>query len=474
MKKGFTFFILFISVMILPADSDIGLPSGSSRPAGVLTAYINIGLQNNLVLKQEEFSLKKSLMALKEARGMFFPKISLEARYSMAGGGRLIEMPIGDLVNPIHETLNQLLLLNGQDPGFPADIQNEVIPFLRPHEHETKLRIIQPIFQPAIFYNSKIKSELSKIQRAKLNAFKRQLVSDIKSAYFTYLKTLKIKELLESTRLLLEENLRISVSLFRNHKVTEEIVFRSRAELSKLDQQIAEAEKGIQLAASYFNFLLNQSLDEKIEVSTHSEFLFKPEIPLKKLEDHALGHRYEFEQLYRAINAARFGIKLHGSRFLPSVTAVIDYGFQGEKYGFTGRDDFWMASVVLSWNLFNGFQDSARRKQAKLEKKRLMSQLAELENQIRLQVKEAYYKVIVAKKSIRSSEDVLNSRKEAFHIVSKKYEQGMVPQIEYIQARNDFTNSCIFNIIAVFDCYIKEALLEKASATYKFANEEIK
>jgi outer membrane protein TolC len=407
-------------------------------------------------------------MALKEARGMYLPRISLEARYSWAGGGRLIEMPIGDLVNPIHETLNQLLLLNGLEPGFPADIENEVIPFLRPHEHETKLRIIQPIFQPAIFYNSKIKSELNKIQKAKLNAFKRQLVSDIKTAYFTYLKTLKIKELLDSTRLLLEENLRISKSLFKNHKVTEEIVFRSKAELSKLDQQIAEAEKGIQLAASYFNFLLNQPLDKKITISPHTGFLFKSETRLKELEVYALAHRFEFKQLYGAINAARYGVKLQGSKFLPSITAVFDYGFQGEKYGFTSQDDFWMASLVLSWNLFNGFQDSAQRVQAKLEKKRLMSQLSELENKIRLQVKEAYYKVVVAKKTIRSSQDVLNSRKEAFHIVSKKYEQGMVPQIEYIQARNDYTNAGITNIIAIFDCYIREARLEQASATRKF------
>ena len=65
-----------------------------------------------------------------------------------------------------------------------------------------------------------------------------------------------------------------------------------------------------------------------------------------------------------------------------------------------------------------------------------------------------------------------NNDGSCYYVVSKKYEQGMVHQIEYIQARNEFTNASIYNIIAVFDCYIKEALLERASATFKFGEEE--
>jgi len=122
-----------------------------------LNEYIKMGLQNNLALKQQEISLKRSLQVLREAKGMFLPSIAIEARYSRAGGGRVIDMPIGDLVNPIHTTLNQLLMTHGYPAVYPADIPNEWIPFLRETEHDTKLRVIQPIFQPGIYYNLKIK-----------------------------------------------------------------------------------------------------------------------------------------------------------------------------------------------------------------------------------------------------------------------------------------------------------------------------
>ena len=123
----------------------------------ILEVYVNEGLQNNLALKQRTFSLNKSLAALNEARGMFFPSIGINARYTRAGGGRSFEIPVGDLVNPIYTGLNQII--GGQ--VYPTNIPNEEINFLRKKEHETKLSLIQPLFQPAIYYNYKIKSKLS-------------------------------------------------------------------------------------------------------------------------------------------------------------------------------------------------------------------------------------------------------------------------------------------------------------------------
>jgi outer membrane protein TolC len=462
------FFIAFV-VVVLSVSCPLKVYAGGSETP-VLDEYVRRGLENNLALRQQEFSLKKSMQALKEAKGMFLPSLSIEARYSRAGGGRLIEFPVGDLVNPMHATLNQLLMAHGQVPAFPANIPNETIPFLREEEHDTKLRVVQPVFRPAIYYNLKIKSDLTTVEQAKLKVFKRQLVADIKTAYFNFLKTVKVKELLAETRKLLQENLKVSESLFKNHKRTEEVVFRSQAELSRLEQRMAEAEKNHRMAAAYFNFLLNRPLDKKIETGTAVESgggvesRFPDDIDLEKLERSALKHRAEFRQLYGAIDAAGHAVKLHGSAVLPNVTAVLDYGFQGERYRFGRDDDYWMASLVFNWNLFRGGQDRAKKTQALLEKRKLETQQKELEQNIRLQVREAWHKLAVSKAAVTSSADLLKSRKEAFHIISKKYRQGMVPQIEFIKAQNDFTDASVRHFIARFDLRISETHLERAVA----------
>ena len=81
----------------------------------VLDQYIALGLQNNLALQQQEFQFEKSMEALKEARGMFLPSIHLMGRFSRAGGGRVFEIPVGDLINPINTAFNQLYSFHGID-----------------------------------------------------------------------------------------------------------------------------------------------------------------------------------------------------------------------------------------------------------------------------------------------------------------------------------------------------------------------
>lgn len=434
--------------------------SSAFAQQSVLDSYVQQGLENNLGLQQKNFSLQKSMYALKEARGMFLPSVTIEARYSRADGGRLIEIPVGDLVNPIYSTLNQLLASVGQPAPFPENIPNESVPFLREKEHDTKLRIVQPIFQPAIYYNYKIKSDLTKIKQAELEIYKQHLTADIKIAHFNYLKTVQVVSLLDKTKKLLNENLRVSEKLFQNGKATEEVVFRAQAELADLNQQITEAQKNNKLASAYFNFLLNRPFDSHILVDEEAA-RFEQTVSLEASQSLALANRKEFMQLNNAIEIARGKGAIAKSAFLPGVSGVFDYGYQGEEYDLTKENDYWMASLVLQWNLFSGFKDRAQKKQADMEKNELEIQLTELENKIKLQVQESYDNLVVAQKSIESARKRLTSAEKSFDIVRKKYEQGMAPHIEYLNARTSMTGAAVNEIIVTYDLYIKHAEFER-------------
>ena len=126
---------------------NVGLAQNS-----IIENYIKIGLKNNLALQEKEFSVQQGIADLKNARGMFFPSIDIKSRYSKADGGRDIDILVGDLVNPMQSALNSL---NPQF-GFPANIPNIKVPFLRKEEQETKVSLVQPIVQPALFYNYSI------------------------------------------------------------------------------------------------------------------------------------------------------------------------------------------------------------------------------------------------------------------------------------------------------------------------------
>ena len=165
-----------------------------------LDDYIRMGLENNLALKQKETSYRKSLETLKEAKGLFFPNISLNARFSVAEGGRTIDLPIGDLLNPVYATLNQILHSN----QFPQ-IDNQSFMFFRPKEQETKIRMIQPLFNTDIYYNSKIKKELTETEQVSVDQYRQELVAEIRKAYYNVAMAEGIVNMLNETRKLLEE-----------------------------------------------------------------------------------------------------------------------------------------------------------------------------------------------------------------------------------------------------------------------------
>lgn len=431
-----------------------------------LDQYVQQGLESNLALKQQRFSLEQSIEALNEARGMYFPSLDIGARYTRAGGGREFIIPVGDLVNPIYKTLNQLLISQGQQPLFPEDIANEKIPFLREKEHETRLRLVQPIFQPAIWRNYSLKSDLSKIEGLRTEIFKRELILEIKRAYYNYLKAAKVVDLYQQIIELQTENLRVSEKLFQADKVTQNVVYRARAELSRTEQENIRIQNLKRQAQSYFNFMLNRSLDAKIE-KPEADLIPIPVInDLTGATDHALTSREEIEQIKLAISATGENAAIIRSRYFPGLSAVVDYGFQGSTYHFSDKDDYWMASLVLEWNLFRGFQDDAKLQQAKLESQKLFTKEEEIKRRIALEVERILDNLTVARKSVDVAEEQVQSAELSFKIVNKKFQEGIASQIEYLDAQTTLSDAAINVVLTRYDYYIIHAEYERILALY--------
>jgi outer membrane protein TolC len=433
-----------------------------------LEEYIRIGLETNLALKQQEFSLEQSVQILNEARGLYFPSIDIGARYTRAGGGRDFTIPIGDLVNPIYRTLNQLLEAQGLPPQFPENIQNETVPFLREKEHETRIRLTQPIFQPAIWNNYGLKSDLNNIEELKTRIYKRKLVNEIKRAYYNYLKTNQVVDLYKQIIDLQSENVRVSEKLFSAGKATQDVVFRAKAELSRTEQEQMNVENLQRQGRSYLNFIINRPLDTEILKSENKLTPDPTAFDYESAKNYAFQNREEIEQIRKAISATGKNAAVVRSRYFPGLNAVVDYGFQGTEYRFNEQSDYWMASLVLQWNLFRGFQDKAKLEQVYLEKKKLSAREEEIQNQIELEVERIFDNLNVARKSIDVSRQQVESALASFKIIRKKFEEGVSAQVEYLDAQTTLTNAAINEVISEYDYYITYAQFERIVALYKF------
>jgi outer membrane protein TolC len=369
------------------------------------------------------------------------------------------------MLNPVYQSLNYLL---GQEQ-FP-DIENMEFAFYRPTEHETKVSLVQPIIDPKIVYNSRIRKELSQAANLDAVAYQRQLVEDIKTAYFNYLKTVRLIELLDKTGELLQENLRVNERLYQNDMVTIDNVHRSKAELSKLDQQAAVARKNNRVAAAYFNFLLNRPFEEPITEDAGYDSV--PAVPaLGELASMAVGNREELDMLRYYSRAADEYMSMNRMDRIPSLYAAVDYGFQGRHYEFNSRQDYLFASLVLHWDIFHGFEKKSKIGEAKIERERLAAQIEETEKQIFLQALEAYYDLLASTESIRASEQELESARNAYRVVDRKFREGQASLIEFIDARTVMTRAEENLIISRYDYHIGYAGLERTACLYPLGAE---
>ncbi len=427
----------------------------------LLSWYVRTGLENNLALQQRDADYRKSLMVLEEARSYFFPALSFNARYSLAEGGRTIYFPVGDMINPVYQTLNYLTSSN----LFPTDIENQTFRFLRPHEQETKLQLVQPLFNPKVFYSYRIQKELTGVMRADRDAYRRQLVADIKKAYYTYLKMVQIDSLVLTTREVLKESVRLNEKLYENQKVTVDVVYRARSELSRFEQRAAEARKNLHAAQAYFNFLLNRPLGDTILVG--------PEPPLPPLlpdlardQQAALRGREEVQQMNYALRSLDQQLKLHRNDRLPVLFAAVDYGIQGEKYLFDTDHDFMLASFVLRWDLFQGMQKKAKIEETRWEIDRLQARQEELTQQILLQVENAWHNLLASRKAMEAAAEEEKAARKAFRMTARKYEEGMARYVEFLDARTNMTGAQLRNIITRYDYLIALAEYERVTASY--------
>jgi len=456
------------------------LAQEESTSSHVLEKYIEEGLSSNLALQQHTMDLDKSLKALEEARGYFFPSLELQARYSRADGGRTFDLPVGDLMNPVYSTLNDILVSQGF-PGPFSPIENEEVFFLREREQETKLRLIQPLYYPQMYFNREIHKDLVSSREAAVNVYRRELVRDIKIAYYQYLKAERAVEIFETTMRIVDENLRVNERLFRVESVTEDAVFRARSEVLAVQQRTAEARTDRDIVRAYFNFLLNRSLTDSIErideqsallgeLDTINVISGNVQLDYDELQRSAISYRDEFRQLESAISASSASVSRSRSAYLPTLLFVLDAGIQGEEYGFTDGYSFYMGSLVLNWNLFDGFRTRANTQAARIQQNKLIKQKEELEKKISLQVQEAYDAVQVGLTySLPAAEERVRTAAGSFRLTSRKYEEGLESLVTFIDARTSLTQAEINLNITYTDLLIQLADLEYAAALYPLA-----
>jgi outer membrane protein len=424
----------------------------------VLDQYIHQGLESNLALRQQQMEIEKTIKAIEIAKTHFFPQVNFAPTYSVAFGGRKIDIPIGDLLNPVYSTLNALT-----GTSFFPQVENTSEQMAPMNFHDTKLEIKVPLFNSDIKYNVQLQRQLLLTEEAKKKYLQLELKANIESAYFQYLQALEAIRIFDHAENLAKENVQLNQKLLEHEEVLKDALLTAEYELSKVQIQKKEAEKNAKVAKAYFNFLLNRNLEENIEADT--AFFTQPPLlkPISFFQENALINRPEFEQLQTGLAAQQTLVSMNEKNaLLPTLSLGINTGFQG--FGYTFRNQAYMVGQVgMTWNLYHAGQKKLKTQQSRIGALQWNSKLEEAKKQIEMQIYKAYQDAVQSQEALESKTFDLNRTKSVHDLVQSRYKNGTALAIEITKAQNDLTTAQLSYTLEKLSTWIKYSELKKAS-----------
>jgi outer membrane protein TolC len=421
-----------------------------------LDAYIKTALNNNETIKQQQFLLTKSLYALKEAKSLFRPSVGFNATYTIADGGRTVDIPVGDLLNPVYKTLNQMTGTN----NFPQ-VQNQSILLNPDNFYDAKIRTTYPILNAEIEYNRKIKKQQYGLQQIEISLYKRELVKEVKQAYYKYLQAGEAVDIYQTALSLVKENLRVNTSLFNNQKVNRTAVVRSDNEVSKYNALLESAKQTQNNAKAYFNFLLNTDLSTEIitdSITAVPDDLF--------LTDTTVAKREELGKLKQALAINQNITALAKSYKRPKLNSFVDLGTQAFDFKVNDKLFYYLAGISLEWNIFSGNKNKHKIKQTEADGKVLQSQTSYVEQQLKLQLTTSANLLKATIAEYNAAQSQVASSQKYYNDMFRLYKEGQALFIELLDAQNQLVTAKLQLNISLFDTWIKATEIERANASF--------
>jgi outer membrane protein len=406
-----------------------------------LEGSIEIALQNSMVINIAKEGSKGATAQKREAVTGFLPKFSTSYSYT-----RLNEAPSFQLPFPPGE------IMTGTKNNY-----NWVI--------EAK----QPIFAGggilANYQANKIGEDAAYLEE---KAKYQDVVQDVKITYFDILRAQRILAAARQSVEMLEAHRNVAENYFKVGMIPKNDLLYAEVELANGKQTLIKAQNAVELAKSRFNTLLKRRIFEPVEVVDILNYQ-----PMKQSLEECLSiaQQNRPELKISALKAQQAGklVRIAQSDYLPSLSVVGNYTRFGDQPSVSGSDykdmESWYVMAVASWNFWEWGKTKFRVDASRARENQAIDAAKELNDQITLEIKNAYMLLQEAENQITVSEKVIEQAEENFRISEERYKERVATSTEVLDANTLLTRAKSQYANALGDYNINYARLQRATGT---------
>ena len=242
-------------------------------------------------------------------------------------------------------------------------------------------------------------------------------------------------------------------------------VLSARVDLKTDEVTLTHARFAWDEAKRKLNVLLNKNINHEFTVKTGVDF--KRELDLETIKTEATSRNASFLATGERLNLSRYDLNIARSSYLPRLNLTSSYGFSqnspGWHIGLNDPDKTFRIGATLSLNLFNGFKDIIKNRNARIT---LKNQELKIE-QARLDLEK---EVISAFESYKNSLQVLELEKQHleaaelnFKRTQELYSLGQVTTTQFREAQLNLIRARSNLSGAKYDAKLREIELLRLS-----------
>ena len=334
------------------------------------------------------------------------------------------------------------------DPGgFPVRVPDSNVELV-PDPEPTFFRVSATLSQALVTWG-KVQAgiEAAALERDRLRVDAtdrdRQLVTEVRRAYFGLVLARETASLLQEAEETLEQITRDRREGFDAGVRTRQEVLEVEAELASVRRQRVSAEQGMRSARRGLSFLLGVDVPEDTELVSHPRTAEAPDPDEAGVLDEALRFSPQLQELEIRREQASVGLfvaeRTNSLRY-PDIGLSVNAEVSGGRIPFSYNwRDSWDTDLTLTvaseFSIFDGGAQAARVRQAEGDLAQAASGLTDAEDGLRIQVSERIEAFRVAAAELSEAEAGLRLAEERRNNAEVSFENDLITREDVLMAR---------------------------------------
>ena len=390
-----------------------------------LRKTLQLAVQERPFAQAARYQSEVSRYSAKEALSAFLPRLTLTENFYWTNE------PAGSM----------FISLNQQKLELSNDAANYNDPPSR-KDFETRLSFKQKIFDPGIYYGLKRADKGADSAERQANWSRQQAAFEAFRAYLHVQQSQAALAWVEAARLEADEIHRLAKERWQNGVGLKAELLRAKVLLSRAGQRVLTAENDLHIARQTLALAVGQSGTEVAIGPPVEESLFTVSI------GSSIDERADLLALQAQMEEVDLARRQDRAAYLPVVGMDASYAFHdgGTPFGTEAED--WTIRGGLTWELFDGFQRSARLNQSVARHKSLQAQWRETRLQAELQAREAGLRLEEARLNLESAKAAHEAARESRRLMHERYEAGLSRFGDLLEVQKELDQARFDKVVA--------------------------